>query len=170
VEPLDQRLLALDAAERQMSVSGGRGQPSASIHKTHRKDDNGVTGLTPTVRFMTDTSDTVEEFFDRYAAALVRRDEKVIATMYAVPALIVFPGHLIAVSDVSQTEEFFASTWSQYDGVDAADPQILIMGEAPGTVWADVTWFYGGRAQERFCYQLVAGAQGYRIAVLTPMV
>ena len=44
------------------------------------------------------------------------------------------------------------------------------MGEAPGTVWADVTWFYGGRAQERFCYQLVAGAQGYRIAVLTPMV
>jgi hypothetical protein len=71
----------------------------------------------------------------------------------------VFPGQLIAVSDASQTEEFFASTWSQYEGVDAADPQILIMGEAPGTVWADVTWFYGGRAQERFCYQLVAGAQ-----------
>ena len=118
---------------------------------------------------MTDTSDTVQEFFDRYAAALLRRDEKVIATMYAVPGLIVFPGQLIAVSDASQTEEFFASTWSQYDEVDAADPQILTMGEAPGTVWADVTWFYGGRAQERFCYQLVAGPQGYRIAVLTPM-
>jgi hypothetical protein len=43
------------------------------------------------------------------------------------------------------------------------------MGEAPGTEWADVTRFYGGRAQERFCYQLVAGPQEYRIAVLTPM-
>lgn len=28
---------------------------------------------------------------------------------------------------------------------------------------------YGGRAQERFCYQLVEGTDGYRIAVLTPM-
>jgi hypothetical protein len=85
------------------------------------------------------------------------------------PALIVFPGQLIAVSDASQTEEFFASTWSQYEGVDAADPQILIMGEAPGTVWADVTCFYGGRAQERFCYQLVAGPQNTASSVLTRM-
>jgi hypothetical protein len=39
----------------------------------------------------------------------------------------------------------------------------------PASVWADVTWSYGGRARERFCYQLVPGDDGYQIAVLTPL-
>lgn len=43
------------------------------------------------------------------------------------------------------------------------------MGEAPGSVWADVTWGYGGGPRERFCYQLIEGPDGYQIAVLTPL-
>ena len=118
---------------------------------------------------MTDTSDTTDQFFERYAAALLDRDEKAIAGMYAVPSLILFPGQSITVGDAGQTEAFFATSWEQYKGVDTADYEITIMGEAPGSVWADVTWSYGGRPRERFCYQLVERPGGYQIAVLTPM-
>lgn len=127
-----------------------------------------MSGLDATVDAMTDNS-KVEQFFERYAAALLARDEKAVARMYAVPSLILFPGQSIPVSDAKQTEEFFAASWSQYEGIDAADKQIVIMGEAPGSVWADVTWSYGGQPRERFCYQLVEGTDGYQIAVLTPM-
>ena len=89
--------------------------------------------------------------------------------MYSVPSLIVFPGNIIPVSDSKQTEAFFASSWDQYEGVESVDKDVKIMAEAPGTVWADVTWTYRGGPQERFCYQLVEGAQGYQIGVLTPM-
>jgi hypothetical protein len=118
---------------------------------------------------MTPSSDIAHQFFDRYEAALLARDEKAMAGMYAVPSLILFPGNAIAVADAGQTEEFFASSWSQYEGVHEVDKQITIMGEAPGSIWADVTWTYRGRARERFCYQLVQGRGGYQIAVLTPM-
>lgn len=116
-----------------------------------------------------DTAKKAEEFFERYAAALLAHDAKAIAAMYAVPALILFPGTSIPVTDARQTEEFFGSSWAQYEGVDAVDKKIVIMGEAPGSVWADVTWSYGGQSRERFCYQLVDAAGGYQIAVLTLM-
>ena len=116
-----------------------------------------------------DTEAAVEQFFQRYAAALLARDEKTISRLYAVPALIVFPGQLIAVSDASQTEQFFATSWEQYEGVEEAHPEIVIMNQSSASVWADVTWSYGGRVQERFCYQLTPVSDGYRIAVLTPM-
>ncbi|HSK89681.1 MAG TPA: hypothetical protein VK875_00075 [Euzebyales bacterium] len=118
---------------------------------------------------MTNTNAKADQFFEGYSAALLARDEKAIARMYAVPSLIVFPGRLIPVSDAGETEEFFAAAWSQYDGVDAVDKQIVIMGEAPGSLWVDVTWSYDGGPRERFCYQLVEGVDGYQIAVLTPM-
>jgi hypothetical protein len=118
---------------------------------------------------MTATTDKAHQFFERYAAALLARDEQAIARMYAVPSLILFPGRSIPVSDASQTEEFFAASWSQYDGVDAVDKQVVVMAEAPGSIWADVTWSYDGQPRERFCYQLVEGTDGYQIAVLTPM-
>jgi ketosteroid isomerase-like protein len=122
---------------------------------------------------MTDTGggtrEKVEQFFDRYADALLARDATAIARMYAVPSLVLFPGQPVLVTDARQTEEFFASAWGQYEGVDAVTKQLELMGEAPGSVWADVTWSWGGRAQERFCYQLVEQEGEYRIAVLTPM-
>jgi hypothetical protein len=115
------------------------------------------------------TIKTAHDFFERYAAALLARDESAIAGMYAIPSLILFPGQSIVVSDASQTEQFFAASWDQYEGVDAVDKQIVIMGEAPASIWADVSWSYGGQVRERFCYQLVPGTDGYQIAVLTPM-
>ncbi|MDZ4092925.1 MAG: hypothetical protein U1D68_17160 [Arthrobacter sp.] len=118
---------------------------------------------------MNETKEKVAGFFERYASALLARDATAIAGMYAVPSLILFPGTSIPVSDARQTEEFFASAFGQYDGVNDVEKQIDIMGEAPGTVWADVTWSYGGRPRERFCYQLVDSGEGYRIAVLTLM-
>ncbi|HEY9410132.1 MAG TPA: hypothetical protein VIP77_11185 [Jiangellaceae bacterium] len=118
---------------------------------------------------MTDTSDTANEFFERYAAALLARDEKAIAQLYAVPSLILFPGTSIPVSDPKQTEGFFAASWGQYDGVDAVERKVVVMAEAPGSIWVDVTWSYDGEARERFCYQLVPGRDGYQIAVLTPL-
>jgi hypothetical protein len=47
---------------------------------------------------------------------------------------------MIAVSDSKQTEQFFASSWDQYDGVETLDKQVVVMAEAPGGVWVDVTW------------------------------
>ena len=118
---------------------------------------------------MEEANSAVEKFFDNYAAALLARDEKAVATMYAVPSLILFPGTSIAVSDEKQTEEFFATTWGQYEGVDSVEHDIRILGEAPHSVWADVTWSWDGQPRERLCYQLVDVAGEYRIAVLTPL-
>lgn len=118
---------------------------------------------------MTHTTDRADQFFDRYAAALLVRDEKAIARMYAVPSLILFPGTSIPVSDAHKTEEFFAASWAQYEGVETVDKQVVVMAEAPHSVWVDVTWSYGGQPRERFCYQLVEVPDGYQIAVLTPL-
>ena len=82
-----------------------------------------------------DSDKKVDEFFQRYASALLARDAKALAGMYAIPSLILFPGRSIPVSDTVQTEEFFASTWDQYDGVEAVDKEIVVMGEATGSVW-----------------------------------
>jgi hypothetical protein len=49
------------------------------------------------------------------------------------------------------------------------EKNLIIMGEAPGTVWVDVTWRYGEGRGERLCYQLFMTSDGYQIAVLTPM-
>jgi hypothetical protein len=116
---------------------------------------------------MTVTEEKAAKFFERYAAALLARDAKAIAAMYAVPSLVLFPGNSIPVSDPGQTEEFFASSWDQYTGIHEIEKKIVIMGAASGFVWADVTWSYGGQPRERFCYQLVERTDGYQIAVLT---
>ena len=115
------------------------------------------------------TQQKADQFFERYAAALLARDESAVSRLYAVPSLIVFPGRLLAVTEEGQTRAFFASAWDQYEGVQDMEKQVRVMAEAPGTVWADVTWSRHGRERERFCYQLVDVAEGYRIAVLTPM-
>lgn len=116
---------------------------------------------------MTIPSSAVDQFFARYASALLARDAKTVAAMYAVPSLILFPGQSVAVTDPKQTEEFFAGAWAQYDGVHTVDKTISTMGSGPSTVWADVTWTYPGSAKEHFCYQLIDGPDGLQIAVLT---
>jgi hypothetical protein len=50
---------------------------------------------------MTGHHSDVDEFFDRYAEALLARNAKAIAGMYAVPSIILFPGTSIPVSDAN---------------------------------------------------------------------
>lgn len=118
---------------------------------------------------MTITPTRTDDFFDRYATALLDRDAAALAELYAVPALILFPSNSIAVTDTAQTEAFFESSWEQYDGVTDIDRELTIIAQAPTSIWADVTWTYNGEPRERFCYQLTDTNGELQIAVLTPM-
>ena len=118
---------------------------------------------------MAEVARRVEDFFDRYAAALLARDATAVAGFYAVPSLILFPGNSVPVTSRDQTERFFAASWVQYEGVDSVEKRVRILAEAPWSVWADVAWSYGGGPRERFCYQLVDEGGELRIAVLTPL-
>lgn len=110
-----------------------------------------------------------DQFFDGYARALVERDEKAVANLYAVPSLILFPGQSVAVSSTAQTEQFFASAWGQYDGVRDTTRAVEVVARTGHSIWADVTWRHDTGATERFLYQLVDTEAGWRIAVLTPL-
>ncbi|MGO1561323.1 hypothetical protein CZ771_05755 [Actinomycetales bacterium JB111] len=114
-------------------------------------------------------SQVADEFFADYTRALLDRDPAAIADRYAVPVLIAFPGQLIAVSDASQTVEFFASAIGQYDAVSSASTDIRIAAATPVSIWADVGWTYDSHPGERNMYQLVQTADGWRIGVLTPL-
>lgn len=111
----------------------------------------------------------IQQFFARYSQALLDRDAETIAGMYAVPALIAFPGQSIAVSDSAQTRDFFAGNWAGYEGITEAEPQVTIVAQTGHSVWADVTWSYDGQPRERYIYQLLDGAVGWQIGVLTPL-
>jgi len=115
--------------------------------------------------------DMAAEFFDRYRKALLDRDEAAVADLYAVPALILFPGQSLPVTSRAQTEQFFRSSWSQYEDVTAMSSDVRVAAATAHSVWADVTWHHDGPGEgtERFVYQLVRTDDGWRIAVLTPM-
>lgn len=89
--------------------------------------------------------------------------------MYAVPGLILFPGTSVAVTDQTQTEQFFAASFGQYEGVVELDHELTIIAETSHSVWADVTWSYNGRPRERFCYQLVSTEDPQIAVLLTPL-
>ena len=116
---------------------------------------------------MTD-ADTARTFFDGYTRALLDRDAAAIAGHYAVPALILFPGQSIVVTQAAQTEDFFAGSFAQYDGVSRAHAELAVLAGTEHSLWVDVTWFHDGAAAERFVYQLVRNAENWAIAVLTP--
>lgn len=111
----------------------------------------------------------VHDFFVQYADALLGRDAAAIAELYAVPALVLFPGNAVPVTDRKQTEEFFASSWGQYEGVEDLGNEIHVVNEAPASLWVDVAWSYDGEVRERFMYQLIPDQGEWRIAVLTPL-
>lgn len=116
-----------------------------------------------------DAEKIARTFFDRYAAALLDRNATQVAGLYAVPALILFPGNAIAVSDSAQTEAFFSTAWNQYEGVSQTSTDINVVAEAGHSIWADVTWSHDGTPAERFIYQLITTDGQWKIAVLTPM-
>jgi len=120
----------------------------------------------------TDAPDAVAAgFFDRYRQALLDRDEAAVADLYAVPALILFPGQSLPVTSRAQTEQFFGASWSQYEGVTGMTSDVRVVAATAHSVWAEVTWHHEGAddGTERFVYQLVRADDGWRIAVLTPM-
>ena len=136
---------------------------------THRNHDIGVSGFVRSVDTMTNSTIT-QQFFDSYTRALLDRDAKAIAEHYAVPALIEFPDHPIAVSDASQTEQFFSGAFGQYEAVSTTHATIKIVVETGHSIWVDVTWTHdAGAPSERFLYQLVRSGSDWRIAVLTPL-
>ena len=118
---------------------------------------------------MTDST-IAQQFFASYTRALLDRDAKAIAEHYAVPALIEFPDHPIAVSDVSQTEQFFSGAFGQYEAVSTTHATIKVVAETGHSIWADVTWTHdAGVPSEHFIYQLVRDIESWKIAVLTPL-
>jgi hypothetical protein len=116
----------------------------------------------------TDRTRDTQQFFTRYAKALLDRDHDTIADLYAVPGLIAFPDQRVAVTDREQTRQMFAQNWSAYDGVTEAIPEVVVV-QTAHSVWADVTWSYGGGPRERYVYQLLRGPAGWQIGVLTPL-
>lgn len=118
---------------------------------------------------MTTPLDTATAFFAGYAQALLDRDAQRLSSLYAVPALILFPQKPIPVTDAAQTAAFFDQGWEQYDGVEEAEFAVDIVASTGHSIWADVTWTYGGRPRERFIYQLVNDEGSWQVAVLTPL-
>jgi len=110
-----------------------------------------------------------QTFFDTYARALVARDAKAVAQLYAVPALIEFPEQALAVSSSEQTEEFFTAAFGQYAESTQVEAAVDVVAETGHSVWADVTWTYDRSPAERFMYQLVRAGGQWQIAVLTPL-
>lgn len=121
---------------------------------------------TPTT---TEITEITESFFAGYEAALLAFDAVAVADHYAVPALVLFPGQAIAVSDRAQTEQFFASAWEQYHGVTSARRETKVLAATDHAIWADVRWSYPSAEPERFCYQLARVGEDWKVAVLTPL-
>lgn len=134
-----------------------------------RNDDTGLSGLVRNVEDMTHNA-IAEQFFNSYTRALLDRNAEAIAEHYAVPALIEFPEHPIAVSGASQTEQFFAGAFSQYEGVTTTHAAVKVVASTGHSIWVDVTWTHSpSRQEERFLYQLVRDSESWKIAVLTPL-
>ena len=134
-----------------------------------RNDDTGLSGLVRNVEDMTHNA-VAEQFFNSYTRALLDRNAGAIAEHYAVPALIEFPEHPIAVSSASQTEQFFAGAFSQYEGVTTTHAAVKVVASTVHSIWVDVTWTHSpSRQEERFLYQLVRDSESWKIAVLTPL-
>ena len=130
---------------------------------------NTVTGVAGNLSNVGDMDGQIETFFTRYAQALLDRDAEAVADLYAVPCLIAFPGQCFAVTSREQTRDFFAGSWDGYDGVTEAEPRIEVIAQTGHSVWADVTWSYGGKPRERFVYQLLDSGSGWQVGVLTPL-
>ena len=113
---------------------------------------------------------TADDFFAEYARDLLARDAHAIAARYAVPGLILFPGQSLAVASQEQTADFFTGAFVQYEGVHDSAATISVVAATGHSIWADVTWTHDTGATERFVYQLVDTGDGWRIAVLTPIV
>ena len=80
-------------------------------------------------------ADTIaHDFFDTYSHALVARDADAVSSLFATPALILFPGPSIAVQEPSQTADFFLQAWEQYDGIKHTTTDIKVLAQTQYSV------------------------------------
>jgi hypothetical protein len=69
----------------------------------------------------------VQDFLDRYAAALAAGDGKAIAAMWETPALVVDDRGVIPVGKPEEVEEFFTAAHADYNarGITSTRPEIV---------------------------------------------
>ncbi|OZF50056.1 hypothetical protein CH293_16495 [Rhodococcus sp. 14-2470-1b] len=128
---------------------------------------------------MTSTStESIEDFFDRYTGYLSSGDIDALADIYHYPALAVSPRGCLAVTDPQQTRGFFSQGQQFYrsrgiQGVRAKDIVTDIEGNG---IWVGHLLLENLDADgrpvgvERNAYQIVLDADGARrIAVTTPL-
>ena len=128
---------------------------------------------------MTSTStESIEDFFDRYTGYLSSGDIDALADIYHYPALAVSPRGCLAVTDPQQTRDFFSQGQQFYrsrgiQGVRAKDIVTDIEGNG---IWVGHLLLENLDADgrpvgvERNAYQIVLDADGARrIAVTTPL-
>ena len=128
---------------------------------------------------MTTTStESIEDFFDRYTGYLSSGDIDALADIYHYPALAVSPRGCLAVTDPQQTRDFFGQGQQFYrsrgiQGVRATDIVTDIEGNG---IWVGHLLLENLDADgrpvgvERNAYQIVLDADGARrIAVTTPL-
>ncbi|MFC8180794.1 hypothetical protein ACFULT_18135 [Rhodococcus sp. NPDC057297] len=128
---------------------------------------------------MTTTStESIEDFFDRYTGYLSSGDIDALADIYHYPALAVSPRGCLAVTDPQQTRDFFSQGQQFYrsrgiQGVRAKDIVTDIEGNG---IWVGHLLLENLDADgrpvgvERNAYQIVLDADGARrIAVTTPL-
>ncbi|OZD10916.1 hypothetical protein CH253_23525 [Rhodococcus sp. 06-156-3C] len=128
---------------------------------------------------MTSTStESIEDFFDRYTGCLSSGDIDALADIYHYPALAVSPRGCLAVTDPQQTRDFFSQGQQFYrsrgiQGVRAKDIVTDIEGNG---IWVghllleNLDSDGNSVGVERNAYQIVLDADGARrIAVTTPL-
>jgi ketosteroid isomerase-like protein len=115
-----------------------------------------------------------ETFFASYAKALASRDAIAIARFWGVPAFVLSDEGAIAVGKPEETEQFFASSMVQYEGIAEVRATIREMHALSDVVIAcEIDWAHldaSGKAVggEHGHYMLRRGDGGLRIHVYTP--
>ena len=85
----------------------------------------------------------VQEFLERLASALTQGDGKTVATMWAVPALVLSDDGARAVNALSEVDEFFGAAKAQYNaqGIMDTRPDIVELNWLTNRiVLAEVRW------------------------------
>ncbi|HUP17318.1 MAG TPA: hypothetical protein VM848_14860 [Acidimicrobiia bacterium] len=118
---------------------------------------------------MTQTTDKANQFFECYAAALLARDKAAMAGMYAIPSLILFPGNFDSGDRCPPNRGVLRRLPGAVRRSRFSRPAGSDHGRGSGDCMGRRHLVLSGPTPERFCYQLIEGADGYQIAVLTPM-
>lgn len=115
----------------------------------------------------------IEQFFDRYAEALLAGDVKKVAGMYSVPSLVVVPGKISGAKSPEDVEEFVRGFISRFEPLKEYLPKFeAVASDADYVHWVDVTWSYdedgtGIRAQEHIRYLLTGENEKIKITAAT---